>query len=222
MANTVSILLDVFVEGVVIGSRTYTAADDLHIWDGLDTLTYTKPGASSPITYTGVGYTLEVNAIESKTGLPDRRVSVALGIGPENTAAKTILAQDLGPLRAELNFIVSADGRTNWTALPIKRKGRLSNMQFDATTGQISAELETPRGDILRGVPRYWSHETQQQRYPGDRGLEFLSQMQLGFESIFPFGFVPELSVKSGQSGGASSPTAHPTFPGWGGFVPPS
>ena len=222
MAPTVHILLDIFIAGVVIGSRTYTTTDDLHIWDGLGTLSFTRAGESSPTTYTGVGYTLDVGASESKTGIPDRRLNVSLGIGNDNSTVKTTLSQDLGPLRAEMNFILSADGQTNWSALPIKRKGRLSNMQFDVTTGKLSAEMETPRGDILRGSPRYWSHETQQQRFPNDMGLEFLSIMQTGFETSFPYGFIPELSINASGSGGASSPSAHPTFDGRGGFVPPA
>ena len=110
-----------------------------------------------------------------------------------NTRAKTILSQDLGPIRSEIRFIVSDEDGGNWQALPIFRKGRLSNMSFNVNTGKITAEFETPRGDILRGAPRFWSHESQTRRDPNDEGFEFLSQM---------------LSVRRAGSAEASSPAA--------------
>ena len=209
-------LFDVYVEGVVIGTKTFTANDDLHIWDGIGTQEFLKFRSTAMQEYTGVGYALEVSAIENKTGLPDRRVGVSLGIGRDNASAKALLSQDLGPVKALLRFAISQDGGKTFVLLPSIRKGQLSNIQFDSQRGTMNTELETLRGDILRAVPRYWSHETQQLRHPGDKGLEFLSQMQEGFESTFPFGFEPELSVRKTERGAGSDPNA--SGPPTGGF----
>lgn len=191
----IHLLFDVYVEGVQLGGTTYTAADNLHIWDGDKMLTITKPGATTPLTYTGVGFSLEVSPIETKTGIPDQRFRVSLGIADENTAARTILSQDFGPLRSEVRFIVSRDGGATWAFLPVWRKGRISNSEF--ANGLLSVELETPRGDIKRGRPRYWSDENQQARYPDDKGFEFLEEMQRGYSSTFPFGFIPDVPLRT-------------------------
>lgn len=190
----VHILFSVFLEGVVLG-QTYTSSDDFHIWDGEEPLTITPPGGVAT-TFDPVGYALSVGIIETKTGIPDQRMQVSLGVDDDNTKAKTILAQDFGPLPLELRYLASNNGGKTWGFLPIYRKGRASNMQWDS--GVLSVEMETPRGDITRGVPRFWSHELQQKRYPGDKGLEFLSRMQEGYQSIFPFGFHPDDPLTAG------------------------
>ena len=44
-------------------------------------------------------------------------------------------------------------------------------------TGGLTVELETLRGDVDHGEIRYWSHEDQERRFPGDKGFEYMRQL---------------------------------------------
>ena len=149
----------------------------LRLWTGLGSIT------AGGNTYQGGGKALGVSEYENTTGDPDRRLQIRLSGIPADMRAQFL--QDSGPLPVTVGWIYSQDRGGTWAEVPIKFRGRLSSPSLVA--GQLTVEVETQRGDVDQGIPLRWSHEDQQRRFPGDKGLEYMRALsQQGVESSWP------------------------------------
>lgn len=155
------------------------------VWSGVEQVTV---GGE---VWTGAGHILDLDAAEVQIGEPVQRLSLRLAL--VNRALRDLVLQDLGPLRIEVHWWrYSQDG--GWTVLRRRIIGRLS--QGGLQGGFWSAEVEaTP---YLPGRAVRWSHEDQQTRYPGDRGMELLGSIASGARVAWP----PAPRDRSGGGGG--------------------
>ena len=133
--------------------------------------------------YEGGGRAVGVGEIELVSGNPDRRLTITLSSIPTSVRAEFL--QDVGAVEVEVALIFSADRGSTWRAAPLSYSGRLSSPTM--VNGRLTVELETLRGDVDHGEVRYWSHEDQERRFPGDKGMEYMRQLaQKGTETSWP------------------------------------
>jgi len=126
-------------------------------------------------TYQG-GAVAEISDIEFNTGTPEERANIAIAI-PEQMKYD-VLTEDSGPVAITVGWAKSSDHGQTWTASTRKLQGQLSLASIEG--GSINLEVETLRGDVDRGGILVWSHEAQQDEYPGDLGLEYTRQLAGG------------------------------------------
>ena len=81
--------------------------------------------------------------------------------------------RDPGPLEALVRWVVKEPGTFEWTVVHAVR-GRFSGLRR-APDGLFTVEVERLRGTLGDTVQTKWSNEDQEARYPGDRGLEYMT-----------------------------------------------
>ena len=150
--------------------------DTFHFWSGSGDLDYDGE------TWRGAYGVVEVSETEQDISAPSQRVTVTVGIA-DNTLRAALL-QDEGPVVVELRWIYSTDSGLTYVPLPRRFMGRLSRPTM--SDGLYRAELETYDGDIDRGRPKYWSHETQIAEHPDDNGLEAMRALGAGIDVSWP------------------------------------
>ena len=150
--------------------------DTFHFWSGSGDLDYDGE------TWRGAYGVVEVSETEQDISAPSQRVTITVGIA-DNTLRAALL-QDEGPVVVELRWIYSTDSGLTYVPLPRRFMGRLSRPTM--SDGLYRAELETYDGDIDRGRPKYWSHETQIAEYPDDNGLEAMRALGAGIDVSWP------------------------------------
>ena len=133
--------------------------------------------------FEGGGQAVGVGEVELVSGNPDRRLTITLSSIP--SALRAQFLQDVGAVEVEVALIFSADRGSTWQSAPLSYSGRLSSPTM--VNGRLTVELETLRGDVDHGEVRYWSHEDQMRRFPGDKGMEYMRQLaQKGTETSWP------------------------------------
>ena len=133
--------------------------------------------------FEGGGRAVGVGEIELVSGNPDRRLTITLSSIPPSVRAEFL--QDVGAVEVEVALIYSTDRGDTWRNAPLTYNGRLSSPTM--VNGRLTVELETLRGDVDHGEVRYWSHEDQERRFPGDKGFEYMRQLaQKGTETGWP------------------------------------
>ena len=107
-------------------------------------------------TYPDGGSLLGISGVKYTQNLPGRRTTASLAVTAES--ARALLNVDLGAVEAEIGWILRENPWADYTRIPRYFRGRvgLTNIQ----DGVFRAEIETYLGDVDRGVPFYWSHET--------------------------------------------------------------
>ena len=149
----------------------------LRFWTGQGDLTL------SGNTYQGGGKALGVGELEVASGSPDRRMTITLSGIP--TSLRTKFLQDVGAVKVSVAWIYSSDKGESWSLAPVSFSGRLSAPAMGE--GTLTVEVETLRGDVDRGVPRFWSDEDQQRRTSGDKGMAYMKQLaKKGVETGWP------------------------------------
>lgn len=96
---------------------------------------------------------------------------------------RTALLQDPGPAQVSVGQAYSLND-TTWQMVPRMFTGRVSNPVLDGDRYRV--DLVDRYGDPLRPLPRYWSDEDQQRRFPGDRGLRYVRQIEAGVRVDWP------------------------------------
>ena len=127
---------------------------------------HTWRGASGP-----AGALMEIGPVETRQGLPGRRTTFRLAVVP--ASVQRLLQVDLGGVELQIGFLGEIGGVL--TRIPRYAEGRLS--EHVIRDGELTGTIETWLGDVDRGRPLEWSHETQQARSPGD---ESASQAAVG------------------------------------------
>ena len=133
-------------------------------WSGDTPLTY---GGN---TYSSIGKVLGVGVSEQRVDVPNIRLQIAIDLSETTVRAKFL--QDRGPLDTTVTFIKSTDNGATWSATGWILQGKLSTP--DIRDEVLTVEVETFKGDVDRGRIVVWSHEEQQRRHPGDKGLAYL------------------------------------------------
>ena len=147
--------------------RLWTGSGDL-VWSG-----HTWRGSA----------VLDIGEAEQSSGTPDRRLTIGISGIPIDLRSQFL--QDPGPAQVTISWISSTDQGVTWAATPLVMQGRLSGPVM--RDGVLVVEIETALGDVDRGRPAYWSHEDQQRRHPGDRGLEYMRDLSgRGIETGWP------------------------------------
>ena len=113
-----------------------------------------------------------IGPAEATAGVPDLRLQVTIDV--ETATLRTALLQDLGPARA-IVYWISRSGGGSWTVHPFRVDGNLSRPQVVGTVASFEIETLAARADAQ--IPKFWSHEDQQRRRPGDRGLEYMAAL---------------------------------------------
>ena len=149
----------------------------LRFWSGDYDLTFDGE------TYQGRNF-VNLSPAEAGIGSPNTRLVASFSV--VDPTLRAAFLQDLGPVMVTIEYIYSADGGLSYQIIPGGRKfvGRMSNPVIK--DGIYRVELETYGGDVDRGRPLRWSHEDQLRRYPGDKGLEFMRELEEGVEVKWP------------------------------------
>ena len=135
------------------------------------------------VNYEGGGQALSIGEAETVSGEPDRRMTIQLSGIP--AAIRQQFLQDVGPAAVTVEWIYSENSGKDWVKIPVAFRGRLSTPNL--SEGVLTIEIETPRGDVDRGRPLRWSHEDQQRRFAGDKGMEHMSALaQGGVDTSWP------------------------------------
>ena len=148
----------------------------LSYWTGLKELIFNGN------TYSGSGNAINISSIEEAVGVQSKRAQVSISI-PDNLQLVRF-AEDQGPVPVKVNWIFSNDNGATWTLLPKVFVGRISNPYIENRVYLV--ELETYTGDVDSGDVKYWSHESQQARFPGDRGFEYVREIAGGIDIEWP------------------------------------
>ena len=148
-------------------------------------------------TYRTGGSVLRVGAVQFTQSYPGRRATIQLAVTRESL--RRLLTVDLGAIEVELGWVYRArleagaadtldadrDPATRlytpWTRIPRYLRGRLG--KSSVVNGEGAVEIETYLGDIDRGIPEYWSHETADE---GDLYAEQAAELASGVEFRWP------------------------------------
>lgn len=213
-------LLSVFFAGVRLGDHEYTEKDNLHIWTGPDEVYLTEdekilldkpadPGINF-ITFISTKRALAMGAIEYRSDVPDRRLEIVLAFDQSDTAARTVIRQDLGSPLCRFDVIYSKDRGDTWAFAPARQVGRLSSPRIEQ--GQYRFELEVGISGLVRNLTETYGDDRQRQRIIGyddegnpirntdDKSMRYLEAMEAGYPSAFPFGFRPAEPLKAEES----------------------
>jgi len=122
---------------------------------------------------------ISLSTAETSLDAPNTRLTASFAVA--EPGLRQALMQDPGALTVIIEWIASIDQGQSWRRVPRKFVGRLS--QPVIKDGIYTIEIETFGGDVDRGRPLKWSHEDQQQRHSGDRGLEYMRQLSEGIST---------------------------------------
>ena len=112
---------------------------------------------------------MHLGPVTFTAGLPGARAVLSWAVLPEHTAQA--LAVDLGGVEVEVGWIYRPPFGA-WTRAPLSHEGWIGETNLQ--DGAYSVEIETQYGDIDRGVPEQWSHETAD---PGDLYAEMAQRI---------------------------------------------
>lgn len=133
---------------------------------------------------TGQGSLMRISRVEDVIGAPTSRTTVDIAVPPN--VIREMLDIDVGPIDVDLRYITSTDNGKNWTVLPVGVHGQLSRPTYSVEGSIYTVEIETWSGDADRGIPKKWSHETQNSEFPNDLGMEFMRPLADSFEGSWP------------------------------------
>ncbi|MDE2906669.1 MAG: hypothetical protein OXQ28_11365 [Acidobacteriota bacterium] len=160
---------------------TWPTAAERYWWSGEGNFTW--GGQTYRGTVVNGASVVAVADHEVTEALAGRPLTVGVALGEDVSAVRTSILADHGPVPVTVRFLTSPDGNT-WTQLNRRYVGRLSGPAY--VRGIYQVRLDTLASDVDRGAPRFWSHENQQARHPGDMGLEEMARLASGFEFYFP------------------------------------
>lgn len=151
----------------------YFDGGTVRFWSGLGQLTYF--GA----VWHGSGDLLQISAVEETADIRAAGISITLSAFPQNMVS--IALQEPYQGRTVEVYLGMFDESGAVIADPeVLFRGRMDIMEIregaDAATIVLTAESEIIRLRDTRG--RRWTHEDQQIEFPGDRGFEYVADIQ--------------------------------------------
>ena len=154
---------------------------DLLLWSGFQPMTF------SGKTYMGCSdedgnCLVSVSEVEQSLDQPNRRMTVALAM--TDPAVRARFMQDFGPLPVRIQWLLGGWQGTGFRSTGFSFHGFMSKPKL--LDGLYTVEIETYLGDVDRGEPVKWSHESQQVRHPGDIGFNSMRQLASGLEIKWP------------------------------------
>ena len=145
----------------------------LRVWSGYGSLTWNS------LTWLGSGDLGSISAVEETEELTAKGITLELAGVPSENIALALTEKYRGrPAKIWLGFL---DANLDVIANP-KRifSGRMDVMVIDEgpETSTIAVTVESRLIDLLKTRERRYTHEDQQIDFPGDMGLEFVSDLQ--------------------------------------------
>lgn len=150
-----------------------------------DTLTAVVDGVSS--TYIGLGAALAVSALKESADTAADQLTVSLSLANASTLSAALGAVETYRNRPMRIYLQLLDERGVIDGTAVRRFTGVMDKVGVAVEADSSTGQHTGRVDLFcsrRGMARVrhaegerLSHEQQAQRFPGDRGLEFLTEM---------------------------------------------
>ena len=156
-------------DGADVVDRWWQGEGDLEI-DG-----HTWRGAEYP---DGKGALISVQGVQFTQSVPGRRATIRIAVTSD--AVRRLLQVDLGAVQVTLGFVYR-DAAGAWQRVPRSFSGRIG--RSGVSNGVFEAEVETYLGDVDRGIPEYWSHETAP---PGDLYAEQARELEEGLDTRWP------------------------------------
>lgn len=127
-------------------------------------------------TYTGAGTLLQISDVEETAELSAAGVTLTLSGGPLELEALA-LSEPYQGRPAKVYFGVSANGAVAMTELFTATMDTM-DIEESAETTSIQLQIENNLVDLERARVRRYTNNFQQSRFPGDRGLEFVEDLQ--------------------------------------------
>lgn len=160
------------VRPVLIVECVFGAAP-VRLWSGMGDLAWNGQ------TWTGAGTLLGISTVEEPVGVVASGFTLSLSGVPLDLVAAVI--SDVMTGDAARIWLGLIDGAGALIASPVPLAfGRMDQPEIseDGETCEISISYESRLIDLLR--PREWryTHESQQQIFPGDRGFEYVAALQ--------------------------------------------
>lgn len=152
----------------------------LRLWTGLEDLEFDEAGSTN--TWLGAGQAIEIGNMSSHTIASDDKLILTFNALTEEYRNRWLVP--VGPKPIEVRTIASDDYGISWTILPQVKKGLLSNPVYEDGVYRIQVVHPFEIRQSLK--PLNWSHEDQQARHPGDRGLEYMRRIANGVEAKWP------------------------------------
>lgn len=134
-------------------------------------------------TWMGAGKIVELSALD-KTTTSATNIRLQISLRATNPTTRKMLADNSDPVPIKIRWGYTEIGSSDIMVLGSSFLGRVSNPRFEGNFWV--ADLETYSGDVDYGVQRFWSDETQQTKYPGDKGFEYLRSLANGVEIAWP------------------------------------
>lgn len=148
----------------------------VRVWTGTGTYDWTATGR----TFTGAGTLLEVSPVEESQRVEANGIDITLS-GISSTILGYALAENYRNRRARVWLALFDPDTSALIADPVSVfAGRMDTMQItDAgETAQVRIACESRLIDLQRARERRFTHEDQQDLYPGDLGLEYVAGLQ--------------------------------------------
>lgn len=150
-------------------------------WTGYGDLVFEEAGVTN--TWTGGAGVLNVSAIKmSSVSSSDIGVSVSFSGLQEQFRSDWLIAVGARPV--EVRLIASEDYGISWTLLPVMKKGLMDSPVY--RDGIYTFNIVHPFEVRDKSLIVNWSHEDQNDRFAGDRGLEFMRHIAGGIDLRWP------------------------------------
>lgn len=170
----------------------------LNLWTGIGDFT-----GSDSITYTGAGELLTISNIEETNELASTNLTISIsGLNSDIVSYATTEDYQNRPITLKLFFFHA--GTTEEINSMILFKGRMDTLTVnDGDAFSVVITAENKLIDLTRPKNLYFTPETQEFLYSGDKGLEFVPKIQ---EQSLNWG-----GTNSGGSGGGGAGTGDDT-----------
>ena len=135
------------------------------------------------VTYLGTDELLYVGEFEQRASNPSERMRIHISVVDD--ARLAYFMQDRGPFKVVVKYLARVSDAQGWSLVPVQFVGKASSPAI--TERVLKLELETLKGDVDGGVARFWSHEDQTARFPGDKGFDDMRRLaEEGVDTIWP------------------------------------
>lgn len=130
-------------------------------------------------TWPGGGSLMDVGPATFTAGMPSGRLVIRVAVGSRD--ALQAFSTDFGAVDVQVGWLQRESRFAPWQRVPRYAEGWLGQGRLRG--GELHIEVDTDLGDIDRGVPEWWSHETAD---PGDLYAEQAQEIAEAHEDPWP------------------------------------